>query len=134
MNPAVQWTVWSVLGAANALLVGLGGVIVVLVLLPLAARAALRGDRLAGLSGLLAGFGIVWIALLARQSATGGHLDEDQSLHLIGDHSARARACQSDLRARWHGSPPSLSVLSPADTWTIYRAAPAGTRAPMPLR
>jgi uncharacterized membrane protein YfcA len=75
MNPIALWIVWFVLGAGNALLTGLlgvgaGGVFFVLALL------AVRGDRAAALSGLLLGFGATWLAGLARQMATGGHLDD----------------------------------------------------------
>jgi hypothetical protein len=74
MSPIAQWFVWFGLGAANALLFGIGGVILVIVLLALAVRVALRGDELSALSGLLVGFGTTWVALMARQAATGGHL------------------------------------------------------------
>jgi hypothetical protein len=76
MNPIAQWIVWFGLGAANALLFGIGGVILVVVLLVLAVRVAIRGDTMSALSGLLVGFGTTWLALMARQAATGGRLDD----------------------------------------------------------
>ena len=42
MSPIGQWIVWFVFGAANALLVGIGGALLVVVLLALAVRAAQR--------------------------------------------------------------------------------------------
>jgi hypothetical protein len=74
MNPIAQWIVWFGLGAANALLFGVGGVILVVVLLALAVRVASRGDTISALSGLLLGFGTTWLALMEGQATTGGHL------------------------------------------------------------
>ena len=74
MNPIAQWIVWFGLGAANALLFGVGGVILVVVLLALAVRVASRGDTISALSGLLLGFGATWLALMEGQATTGGHL------------------------------------------------------------
>jgi hypothetical protein len=76
MNPIAQWIVWLAIGAANALLFGIGGVIVVVVLLALAVRVAHRGDTMSAVSGLFVGFGATWLALLGRQSAIGGRLDD----------------------------------------------------------
>jgi hypothetical protein len=76
MNPIAQWIVWFGLGAANALLFGIGGVILVVVLVVLAVRVALRGDMMSALSGLLVGFGTTWFVLMGRQAATGGRLDD----------------------------------------------------------
>jgi hypothetical protein len=76
MSPIGQWIVWFVFGAANALLVGIGGALLVVVLLALAVRVASRGDLMAGLSGLLSGFGATWLFLLGRQGASGGRLDD----------------------------------------------------------
>lgn len=75
MNPIARWIAWLVLGAANALLVGIGGVILVVVLLALALRVALRGDTMSAVPGLLVGFGTTWLAFMGRQAATGGRLD-----------------------------------------------------------
>lgn len=72
MNPIAQWIVWFGLGAANALLFGIGGVIIAVVLGVLAVRAATRGDPMSGLSGLLIGFGTTWLALIERQASTVG--------------------------------------------------------------
>jgi hypothetical protein len=76
MLPIAHWIVWFGLGAANALLFGIGGVILVVVLVALAVRVAIRDDTMSALSGLLVGFGTTWLALMARQAATGGRLDD----------------------------------------------------------
>jgi hypothetical protein len=76
MSPIAQWIVWFGLGAANALLFGIGGVILVVVLLVLAVRVALRGDPMSAASGLLIGFGTTWLALVGQRTATGGRLDD----------------------------------------------------------
>ncbi len=60
----------------NALLTGIGGAIVVVILLVLALRLALRGDPLAASSGLFVGFGMTWLGFMARQAATGGRIDD----------------------------------------------------------
>ena len=77
MTPITQWIVWFGLGAANALLFGIGGVILVVVLLVLAVRVAIRGDTMSAVSGLLVGFGTTWLALVGRHASTGGRLDDD---------------------------------------------------------
>lgn len=76
MSPITQWVVWFGLGAGNALLFGIGGVILVVVLLAVAVWVASRSDFLSALSGLLSGFGATWLLLLGRQGATGGQLDD----------------------------------------------------------
>jgi hypothetical protein len=76
MNPVAQWIVWFGLGASNALLMGIGGAILVVLLVALAVRVASRGDTLSGLSGLFAGFGTTWLALIGRQAGSGGYLDD----------------------------------------------------------
>jgi uncharacterized membrane protein YraQ (UPF0718 family) len=53
LNPIAQWIVWFVLGVGNALLFGIGGVILVVIFLALAVRVASRGDTVSALSGLL---------------------------------------------------------------------------------
>ena len=84
VNPIAQWIVWFGLGAANALLFGIGGVILVVVLLVLAVRVAIRGDAMSALSGMLVGFGSTWLALMARQASTGGYLDDPRSWMALG--------------------------------------------------
>ncbi len=84
MHPIAQWIVWFGLGVANALLVGIGGVIVVVILLVLAVRLAFRGDPLAASSGLCVGLGMTWLALMARQASTGGRLDDAGSWLALG--------------------------------------------------
>ena len=76
MNPLALWIVCFVLGAGDALLTGFLGVIFGGIFFVLALPLAVRGDRASALSGLLLGFGTVWLAMMARQFATGGHLDD----------------------------------------------------------
>lgn len=76
MNPLALWIVCFVFGAGDALLAGLLGVIFGGIFFVLALPLALRGDRASAVSGLLLGFGATWLALMARQAATGGHLDD----------------------------------------------------------
>lgn len=76
MNALALWIVCFVLGAGDALLTGLLGVIFGAIFFVLALPLALRGDRASAVSGLLLGFGATWLALMARQAATGGHLDD----------------------------------------------------------
>jgi hypothetical protein len=76
MSPIAQWVVWFGLGTANALLFGIGGVLLVLILLAFAVWVASRDDFLSASSGLLSGFGTTWLVLLGQQSATGGRLDD----------------------------------------------------------
>ena len=84
MNPMAQWIVWFGLGAANALLLGFGGVVLVVVLVLLAIRVASSGDTTSALSGLLIGFGATWLALMAPQAASGGYLADADAWLALG--------------------------------------------------
>jgi hypothetical protein len=66
------WLIALVLGGADALLVGLGGPLG-LILLVAALPLAWRGGAL-GLAGLFIGFGGLWLLLMANQLASGGQL------------------------------------------------------------
>lgn len=76
VNPLLLWIVCFVLGAGDALVTGLLGVVFGGIFFVLTLPLAIRGDRASALSGLLLGFGATWLALMARQSATGGQLDD----------------------------------------------------------
>ena len=76
MNPLALWIVCFVLGAGDALLTGFLGLIFGGIFFMLALPLAVRGDRASAMSGLLLGFGATWLALMGRQSATGGQLDD----------------------------------------------------------
>ena len=84
MSPIAQWIVWFGIGAANAVLFGIGGVLLVVILLALAVRVASRGDILSALSGLISGFGTTWLVLVGRQDATGGRLDDSTICVALG--------------------------------------------------
>lgn len=60
---------------------GVGAAAIALVL---AAPLIVRGDRLIAVSGILAGFGGLWLALLGWQFASGGVLDAAQQWILVG--------------------------------------------------
>jgi hypothetical protein len=84
MRPVPQWIVFFVLGGAGAMLMGVlglifGGLFVALALVP-----AVRGDRLAVISGVLTGFGATWLVLLARASGSGGQLDDSGAWTVLG--------------------------------------------------
>ena len=72
-----RWLLWittAVLGAAATLMTSFGLLAAILFML-LAIPLIIRGDRLVALSGVLTGFGGFWLFLMARQSASGGTLD-----------------------------------------------------------
>ena len=74
MNPFLLWVTTAVLGMAATILTSFG-LLGVLVFLALMAPLILRGDRMVALSGVLVGFGGFWPFLMARQTATGGTID-----------------------------------------------------------
>ena len=71
-------------GAAQTLLLGsfglMFGAVFVVLLLPL----VVRGDRLVALSGLMLGFGGLWLLLMANQLGTGGSLDNAATWVMVG--------------------------------------------------
>lgn len=112
MSPRLLWVACAVLGMATALLTGSFGLLAAVVALSLAAPLVLRGDALAALSGLLIGFGAMWLVFLAWQTASGGLLSDTRSWLLVGAapfatgfvvgaiRLARSLRRTSDIRAR----------------------------------
>ncbi len=84
MSRPLLWTTTAVLGAAATLITSVGGLLGSLLFLLLAAPLVVRGDHAIALSGLLVGFGCLWLFLLARQSATGGTLDDASFWTAVG--------------------------------------------------
>ena len=84
MARPLLWSTMAVLGLVVALLWGVGGPLVAglfgLLTLPL----ILRADRLVAVSGLAIGFGAIWLLLLARQSDTGGTLENAAAWVAVG--------------------------------------------------
>ncbi len=74
MNAIPLWIVCFGLGAGDALLTGLVGVVFGGLFFVLCLPLVIRGDRRSALSGLLTGFGGTWLALLGVQASTGGEL------------------------------------------------------------
>jgi hypothetical protein len=74
----------AVLGAAAALISGLGGIGGALLFLLLSLPLIVRGDPAVALSGLLTGFGALWSFGMARQLATGGRLDDAELWWAVG--------------------------------------------------
>jgi hypothetical protein len=83
MNRLLLWITTLVLGAAAALIMGIGGLLGSLLLL-FAVPLIVRGDHVVALSGLLTGFGALWSFGLARQLGTGGTLDDAQFWTALG--------------------------------------------------
>ena len=75
MKPLALFLTCFWLGAGDAILTGILGLMFgaffFLAALPLASRS----ERSTALAGLLIGFGATWLALLERQAASGGQLD-----------------------------------------------------------
>lgn len=76
MKPRALWIGCFALGAYNALLFGIGGVLFAALSFLFALPLVIRGDRASALSGLLLGFGATWLALMTAQSNAGGRLDD----------------------------------------------------------
>src|SRR5450759_161737 len=74
MNRTLLWFVGCLLAAAIILASVLTLTLALLVTL-LAIPLARRRDGRVGLSGLLTGFGAIWLFLMANESASGGMLD-----------------------------------------------------------
>src|SRR4051812_3544525 len=84
MKRLLLWISTAVLGAAATLLTSLGGLLASLLFLVLAAPLVVRGDHVVALSGLLTSFGAFWLFLMARQSASGGTLDNAEFWTAVG--------------------------------------------------
>lgn len=78
------WITTAVLGAAATLITSIGGLLGSVLFLLLATPLVVRGDHVVALSGLLMGFGGLWLTLMARQFATGGTLDNAQFWTAVG--------------------------------------------------
>jgi hypothetical protein len=78
------WIATAVLGAAATLITSIGGLLGSVLFLLLATPLVVRGDHAVALSGLLMGFGGLWLLLMARQFATGGTLDNTQFWTAVG--------------------------------------------------
>lgn len=78
------WITTAVLGAAATLITSIGGLLGSVLFLLLATPLVVRGDHVVAQSGLLMGFGGLWLTLTARQFATGGTLDNAQFWTAVG--------------------------------------------------
>jgi hypothetical protein len=84
MHPLLLWAVCTGLGMAAALLSGSFGLGAALVAAVLAMPLIVRGDSLAAVSGLLTGFGGLWLALLWWQGATGATTSQLEGWLIVG--------------------------------------------------
>lgn len=84
MSRPLLWITTAVLGAAATLITSVGGLLGSVLFLLLAIPLVVRGDHVVALSGLLMGFGGLWVTLMARQFATGGTLDNAQFWTAVG--------------------------------------------------
>lgn len=83
MNRLLLLITTAALGAAAALITGIGGLGGMLFLL-LSMPLVVRGDPAVALSGLLTGFGALWSLGMARQLTTGGTLDNAEFWAAVG--------------------------------------------------
>lgn len=116
MNRSLLWVTSVVFGAAETLLLGSFGLLFGTVFVVLMVPLVVRGDHLVVLSGLLLGFGGLWLLLMANQLATSGSLDNATTWTMVGavpfaigvvlglanltNHRSRARPLASDERPR----------------------------------
>ncbi|MGH2966871.1 MAG: hypothetical protein ACRDMH_16015 [Solirubrobacterales bacterium] len=84
MNRLLLWITTAVLGAAAALITGIGGLLAGLLLLVLAVPLVLRGAHAVALSGLMTGFGTLWSFAMAQQPVTGGVLHDAEFWWAVG--------------------------------------------------
>lgn len=84
MKPALLWITGAVLGMAAAAVTAILGVGAGVIAFMLTVPLILRGDRLVVISGLLIGFGGIWLAALGGQLASGGVPDAAQQWILVG--------------------------------------------------
>jgi hypothetical protein len=84
LNRYLLWITTAVLGAAATLVTSIGGLFGTILFLLLALPLVVRGDTAVALSGLLVGFGALWLILMARQFASGGRLDNAQFWTEVG--------------------------------------------------
>jgi hypothetical protein len=83
MHRPLRWITTAVLGAAAAVMTSFG-LLAALLFLVLAIPLVVRGAHLVALSGLLTGFGGFWTFLMARESSSGGTLDNSTSCLAVG--------------------------------------------------
>ena len=83
MRASRAWTAGCVLGLAAVFLTSLAAWLFPLGFL-VAIAVGFVGVRRMGVSGYLTGFGLVWLALLGFQFASGGHLDNWQFWLMVG--------------------------------------------------
>lgn len=84
MNRSLLWATSVVFGAAESVLLGSFGLLFGAVFVVLMVPLVVRGDRLVALSGLLLGFGGLWLLFMANQLAAGGALDNAATWALVG--------------------------------------------------
>jgi hypothetical protein len=84
LNRSLLWITTAALGAAATLVTGIGGLFAGIVFLVLALPLVVRGDTAVALSGLLMGFGALWLLAMARQFASGSTLDNAQFWAEVG--------------------------------------------------
>jgi len=94
-----------VFGAGIALLTGLLGVGVGAILFVVAVLIV-RRERFAAWSGLLLGFGATWLAVLARQATSGGHLEDSTPWLALGIVPLAVGLLMALVRLVRHGQPP----------------------------
>jgi hypothetical protein len=84
MHPLLLWAISAGFGMAAALVTGSLGLGAAFVAIVLALPLIIRGDSLAALSGLLIGFGGLWLALLTLQGATGATTSQLEGWIMVG--------------------------------------------------
>ena len=84
MNPVLLWTTAAVLGTAAAMVTGVLGLGATVIAVFLSVPLVLRADSLLAISGLLIGFGGLWLALLAWQTETGASLPDGGLWMVVG--------------------------------------------------
>jgi len=78
LNRYLLWITTATLGAVATLVTGIGGLFAGIVFLLLALPLVVRGNTAVALSGLLMGFGALWLLLMGGQSSSGNTLDNAQ--------------------------------------------------------
>ncbi len=84
MRKPVLWSMTALMGAAACLMTSLLGPLGAALLLLLATPVLLRPDRLVALSGLLTGFGGLWLLLLANQVRSGATIENGALWTMVG--------------------------------------------------
>lgn len=84
MNRYLLWITTATLGAVATLVTGIGGLFAGIVFLLLALPLVVRGNTAVALSGLLMGFGALWLLLMGGQFSSGNTLDNAQFWTEVG--------------------------------------------------